>query len=167
MGTLGTIDFPLRLRETGRPDAGAAAIFRRAFHCEPPHDPRHFSAVYRSDGEAERVTGYVHFIPLESGIYLCGGLCVDSRAYRVLSQAQRDAVASQGSMARWLLRESIDALGPKQAVFAFTGDARSRRDAIALGFEPTASRYLLVQWHGADPAQRPDLIRRAVAIGPF
>jgi hypothetical protein len=163
---LGTT-FPFSIRETEQPDASAAAIFRRAFRCEPPAEPRHFSAILDRDGAVGEVVGYVHFIPFQPGIYLCGGLCVDARSYRGLSKATRDAVASHGSLARWLLAESIAALGPKEAVCAYTGDTRSRRDVLALGFEPTPYPYLLVKWHDAAPVRRLELLQAVAALGAF
>src|SRR5207245_370647 len=134
---------PFRLREIETALA-AAALFRRAFRTDPPSYPRHFVAVRFPD---EMIAGYVHFTEYEPAVYLCGGLCVDNRIYRLLSADQRAALARCGSLSRWLIDASIAALGVKRAVFAYTGDIRSRRDVFALGFAPTSSRFLLVQWH--------------------
>jgi len=142
------------------------SLFRRAFGGDPPSEPRHFVAIFR-EGIANRVVGYVHFSSFEPGIYLCGGLCVDSRTYRKLSGAQRAEVAARGSLSRWLLSESIAGLGAKEAVFAYTGDPRSRRDVMALGFVPTQSPYLLVQWHSSNLDARPSMVERVNALGPF
>ena len=140
-------------------------MFRRSFGGSPPDVPRHFVAI--PDSNRGLVAGYIHFRFFEPGVYLCGGLCVDSRIYRHLAAAERDSLAREGSLARWLSRESIAALGPKKAVFAFTGDTRSRRDAMALGFHATTYSFLLAQWHDISPAERLAVERRVAANGPF
>ena len=152
---------PVALREDDTAVA-ASALFRRAFGADPPTFPRHFLALRGGD-----VVGYVHYTAFEPGVYLCGGLCVDQRVYRALSPAQREALAARGSLSRWLLEASIAALGAKRAVFAYTGDTRSRRDVLALGFVPAAGRYLLAQWHEEAMAARATLVRRIEAQGPF
>ena len=70
----------------------------------------------------------------EPGVFLLGGLCVDPACYRLLSADERGMVAAEGSLARWLMRQSIERLRPTRAVFGYTGDTRSRRDTRALGF---------------------------------
>ncbi len=158
--------FPFAVREISRADAGASALFQRAFGAPPPDFPRHFIATLAADG-AERVVAYIHYTEFDAGVHLCGGLCVDTRVYRELDASTRGELARRGSLARWFIDESIAALGHNRAVFAYTGDARSRRDAFALGFEPTESKYLLVQWHGEPLATRASLVARIAAHGPF
>ena len=148
------IPFDVRETETAMP---AANLFKRAFKAEPPSYPRHFVAVRPGDG---MLAGYIHFTEFEPAVYLCGGLCIDSRVYRRLSAPERAALSRCGSLSRWLIDASIGALGNKRAVFAYTGDVRSRRDAFALGFVPAAGRFLLVQWHGEPEATRPALVAR-------
>jgi hypothetical protein len=162
---------PFRVQEIERPDSGSVALFQRAFKSPPPVEPRHFVAILqRKDGgeDVHRVGGYIHFSRFEDGVFLCGGLCVDSRLYRVLSRGERAEMARQGSLSRWLSLKSIASLGQRTAVFAYTGDRRSRRDALALGFETTRAPYLLVQWHDAIPdSSRAALVSRVEAHGPF
>jgi hypothetical protein len=160
------VGFPFSVREVDSPDGEAAALFQRAFRARPPNVPRHFVAMFAGP-DAERVAGYVHYMSFDDGVYLIGGLCVDARVYRKLDGAQRARVAGAGSLSRCLLEHSIAALGSKRAVFAYTGDTRSRRDAFALGFVPTGSRFLLVQWHDARVESRDELIRRVGLQGPF
>ena len=154
---------PFEVRET-ETASSATDLFRRAFRSAPPSDRRHFVALHSRD---LAVAGYVHYTEFEPGVYLCGGLCVDSRLYRRLSEAERAAMAEHGSLARWLSDNSIAALGAKRAVFAYTGDVRSRRDAFALGFVPTSGRFLLVQWHDEPEQSRDSLVRRVEHIGRF
>jgi hypothetical protein len=158
--------FPFAVREISRADPGASALFQRAFGAPPPDFPRHFIATLAADG-AERVVAYIHYTEFDAGVYLCGGLCVDSRAYRALDAPRRGEIARRGSLSRWFIDQSIAALGQIRAVFAYTGDVRSRRDAFALGYEPTESKFLLVQWHAEPLATRPSLVARVAAHGPF
>jgi hypothetical protein len=158
--------FPFTLREIATPDARVHALFQRAFGSPAPAEPRHFVALRRRE-DTEEVAGYIHFTAYEPGIFLCGGLCVDARLYRRLTTAQRGTVAAQGSLSRWLSDGSIAALGAKHAVFAFTGDRRSQRDAAALGFVPSGRPFLYVQWHDAPEALRADLLERVARLGPF
>jgi peptidoglycan/xylan/chitin deacetylase (PgdA/CDA1 family) len=155
--------FPLALREVATLDDDVADLFRRSFGSDPPDFPRHFVAR-DPDGQ---VVGYVHFTQQEPEVFLVGGLCVDFRAYRRMSNGERDVVALEGSISRWILSESIAALGSKRAVFAYTGNTMSRRDVLALGFVPASGRYLLVQWHGEPAGERPPLVSRITAAGAF
>lgn len=155
---------PFRLDRPERLDAGAAGVFVRAFGGAPPDFPHHFVARHRVSG---RTAAYVHYTSFQSGIYLCGGLCVDSRVYRLLSERERRLMAGQGSLARWISDRSIAALEDKLAVFAYTGDVRSQRDAAALGFEPARPPHLFVQWHAATAEQRQQLVEAVAAAGPF
>ena len=154
--------------EIDRPTEGVRELFRRSFHSVPPDEPRHFVALLEPSGRpGPETAGYVHFTQIESSVYLCGGLCVDARLYRTMTAAQRAMVAAVGSLSRWLSVEAIHGLGQKRAVFAYTGDARSRRDALAIGFVPTEYRHLFVQWHAEAEDRRGALIERIGALGPF
>ncbi len=156
------VAIPFHVRETDNASP-AARLFKHVFGADPPAYPRHFIAV-ADDGF---ISGYIHFTEFETAVYLCGGLCIDRSVYRRVPPPQRSAIAQHGSLSRWLIDASITALGAKRAVFAYTGDTRSRRDAFALGFVSTASRFLLVQWHDEPQRSRDDLVRRIEANGPF
>lgn len=155
---------PFEVAEVPRADAAIERLFRASFGGPPPDYPRHFAAR-RADGGA--AAGYVHLTVAEPGVFLIGGLCVDARAYRALTREQRAEVAGQGSLSRLLLARAIAQLGPKRAVFAYTGDVRSRRDCEALGFVPARPPYLIVQWHDEPAASREALVARVAALGPF
>lgn len=157
--------FPFACEELAVADSRVDSLFRRSFGAPAPSMPRHFVAypVARS----ESVVAYVHYIAYRPGLYLLGGLCVDSRVYKTLSPAERDHVAVEGSLARWTMKRSIALLGDKRAVFGYTGDARSRRDILALGFVLAAEPYLYVQWHSEQRASRPEVIAEVAALGPF
>ena len=164
VGSAGEALQAFEVRELEHP-APAAPLFRRSFGAEPPSIPRHFVAVPRFD--ADQVSAYVHFRECEPGVYLCGGLCVDTRVYRRMSAQTRTQLKSAGSLSRWLSDTSIGMLGRKRAVFAYTGNVRSRRDAFALGFELTGHPHLLVQWHDEPQAKRGELLSDVARLGPF
>jgi len=157
---------PFTLAELPRPDAEVERLFRRLFRAPAPDYPRHFVA-YHSEGADRRLAAYVHYTAPEPGVFLIGGLSVDASIYRRLSPEQREAVAREGSLSRWLLEESITALEGKRAIFAYTGDTRSRRDIEALGFARAAGAFLWVQWHAEPGEARAALIARIEALGPF
>jgi hypothetical protein len=157
--------FPFVVERVDDPDARIDALFAKCFGAAAPREPLHFTAVRA--GSPRRVAGYVHFLPYKPGIFLCGGLCVDSAIYRTLTPPERERVAQRGSLSRWLSEQSIALLESKQAVFAYTGDARSRRDAAALGFEPARAPHLFVQWHQAPAADRGGMVEDVARLGPF
>jgi hypothetical protein len=155
---------PFTFAEQPQLDIGAKALFVSAFGAPPPDFPIHFVARYRRTGAA---AAYVHYTEHLPGVYLCGGLCVDTPIYRQMSSVERNAVKERGSLSRWLLNESIKRLRRKSAVFAYTGNVMSQRDGLASGFIRTDHPHLIVQWHGAAPAIRPDLTARIAGLGPF
>lgn len=165
-GWLGTAAPPLPfiVDEIAEPDAHVDALFARCFGGPAPRLPFHYIARRRGDGS---VAGYVHYTRHEPGIYLCGGLCVDARVYRSLAVADRAAMQREGSLSRWMSRESIARLPDKKAVFAYTGNLMSIRDALALDFQRTTHQHLMVQWHAASAGEREGVLGRVAALGPF
>jgi hypothetical protein len=157
--------WPFSVAELERPDAGVERLFRKLFKAPPPDFPRHF-VVNCATAEGPRLAAYMHFTRHEPGVYLLGGLGIDVSVYRAIGAAARAEVARHDSLSRWFLREAITALGPKRAVFAYTGDTRSRRDAVAIGMVPVG-RYLFVQWHDEPEAARNALVLRVAALGAF
>jgi hypothetical protein len=157
--------FPFTLEETAQAGPEAERLFRRKFGAAPPDFPRHF--VARSRGETPAVAAYIHFTAAAPGVYLVGGLCVDTRIYRTLTREERERVAAAGSLSRWVIERSTRALGARRAVYAFTGNTLSVRDALALGYEPAHGKHLYVQWHGEPAAGRAALTERIAQLGPF
>lgn len=157
--------WPLSVAEVAEADAEVEALFRASFRAPPPDFPRHFVAVHQVNG-GKRLAAYMHFTVAEDDVYLLGGLCVRHATYRAMDPGTRSELARQGSLSRWFLHRAIEALGPKRAVFAYTGDTRSRRDALAIGMVE-AGQYLFVQWHDEPEAGREALVQRIDALGPF
>lgn len=156
---------PFELEELESADERVSVLFQKSFHTPPPSNPRHFIVLHRENRRS--IAAYVHYTVYESGVFLVGGLCVDPASYRLLTARERKSIATEGSLSRWLLKHSIERLGPKRAVFAFTGDTRSRRDTRVLGFVKAAEPYLIVQWHEQPVSTRPALIEKIVSLGPF
>lgn len=142
-------------------DEGTVALFAKSFTSAPPSSGLHFVARLT---RPSKVLGYVHYTNQAAGVFLCGGLCVDTSAYRVLRPKARTFLRQAGSLSRWLLSESIHQLPEKNAVFAYTGNTVSRRDCLAIGFRETEFPYLLVQWH-SPPSDK--LLRQIASLGPF
>lgn len=160
-----TPPLPFQLIEMSVPDDRVEALFLKSFRSPAPDTPRHFVAV--ADLDPTLAAAYVHYSIYQPGVFLLGGLCVDSSIYRRLSLEQRRAVASNGSLSRWVMQRSIDALGPKRAIFGYTGDRRSQRDSLALGFVSVLEPYLFAQWHDEPPGDRNALVAQVAALGPF
>lgn len=154
-----------RVIEMPAADDRIDALFRKSFGSPAPTMPRHFAAFANAD--PTRAAGYVHYTAYEPGVFLLGGLCVDSAIYRLLSDDQRQAIAGAGSLSRWLMQRSIAALGERRAIFGYTGDVRTRRDSAALGFVRVREPYLFAQWHDAPEDERDALVARVAALGPF
>jgi hypothetical protein len=154
---------PFTVEEIAGPDSAVHALFLRSFRVPAPDLPLHFIA--RSKNGA--VSGYVHYTRHETGVYLCGGLCVDVRAYKELGKGERSTMRAHGSLSRWLLQRSITLLPEKKAVFAYTGNVMSLRDGLASDFVATSHRHLIVQWHAVPLPERDAMISRIASIGPF
>ena len=144
----------------------AGELFRRCFHQPPPNYPRHYVARADSAGET-RTIGYIHYTPLEQ-VYLCGGMCIDDRAYRRLPSEHRAALKAAGGIAELMLRHTFAALSSAQAIFGYVGDTRSERVNLRAGFRHTGRPHLIVHWPRPLPeAQQRALIAKIAAIGPF
>ncbi len=156
----------VELEEVGSPDALLTQLFMRSFGGAPPSEPAHFAAFY-CEGRRRTACAYVHQTKYSPGVFLVGGLCVDTSLYRRMPPTVRRQIGEHGSLSRWLLARSIELLGPKRAVFAYTGSVLTRRDCDALGFISAAGPNLLVQWHDEPEVERKGLVRSVAALGPF
>ena len=158
------MSFPFTAMELPSADARVERLFRKSFHAAPPDYPRHFVAVTR---DGAHLGGYIHYTAFEPGVFLLGGLCIDSSVYRRLNRGERAAVAEQGSLCRWLSARSAELLGAKRAVFAHTGNVLSQRDAVALGYVEAAPPHLIVRWHDEPAAARAETVERVLRLGAF
>lgn len=150
-------------------DATALAgdLFRRRFGHPIPDYPRHFVLRCLDGGAAPRVVAYVHQLALNE-VYLCGGMCVDEGAYRLLPKPLFAAVKSEGGLATIVTRDSIAMLGDAPAVFGHVGEPRARQADLRTGFVDTDRPPLMVVWRAHLPAhEQRRLIDMVAAFGPF
>ncbi len=134
----------LRLHEIRDAEALAGELFRHCFKQPVPDHPRHYIASADILG-IERTIAYAHFTPLRN-LYLCGGLCIDDRAYRRLPAESRSALKAAGGIAEQLLRHSFHDLRDADAIFGYVGDIRAERIDLRVGFRHTGFPHLIVYW---------------------
>jgi hypothetical protein len=118
----------------------AAPLFRRKFGQEVPQFPRHFVALIGG-----HCAGYVHYSAWQ-GDYLCGGLCIDDRAYRALSPLQRTWVRDHGGIAEIMMRAAHAALTDGATIWGYIGDKQAEAVDRRVGFEKVAEPYLFAIW---------------------
>ena len=145
-------------------DAAATAgrLFRRKFGQEIPDFPRHFVAMIGG-----RCAGYVHYTAWQ-GDYLCGGLCIDDRAYRTLSNEQRGWLRERGGIAEIMMRHAHAALTDGATIWGYIGDKQAEAVDRRVGFEKVAEPYLFAIWRkpiSEDGKRR--RIAEAVKLGGF
>jgi len=145
----------------------ARPIFQRRFRSDPPEEPCHVVAFHREAG-IERPLCYVHFTPMPDYM-LGGGACVDDRVIRAMPRSDREAVAHAGGPYHLTLAWAVRHFAPRTpAIFGYCGDVRAERVDLAVGFEKTPYRHLLVYWtRDLDDAERRRLVELAHAHGPF
>jgi hypothetical protein len=144
----------------------AGDLFRRSFRAEPPATPHHYVARAAIDGQM-RTIGYVHYERLDD-MYLCGGMCMDERAFRRLSAEQRAALRAAGGVAEQMLRCTFAKLAHAKAIFGYVGDRRAERVDLRVGFRHTGLPHLIVHWPAPLPAsERRARVARVARLGPF
>jgi hypothetical protein len=150
----------------------AGELFMKSFGHPIPDYPRHFVLVYSPPPGAgdttPRVVAYVHQSPYEE-VYLCGGMCVDERAYRRLPKELFAQVREQGGLATIVTRDSMAMLGDAPASFGHVGEPRARAADLRTGFVDTGHEHLMVMWLKPDlpERERQRLVALAHAHGPF
>ena len=160
----------LRTWEVNDARAVAGELFKRSFGHEVPDFPRHFVLVHSPEagsGEAPSVVAYVHQTSRE-GYSLCGGMCVDERAYRRFPKWLFEAARDQGGLATIVTRESVEMLGDCAAVFGHVGEPRARAADLRTGFVDTGREHLMVIWRKPlGDAEKASLVEAVEALGPF
>jgi peptidoglycan/xylan/chitin deacetylase (PgdA/CDA1 family) len=161
----------LRTWEVNDAQRVAGELFRRAFNHEVPGYPRHFVLVHSREpgsGEPPEVVAYVHHTAREGGVYLCGGMCVDERAYRRFPRWLFEAARDQGGLATIVTRDSVDLLGDCTAVFGHVGEPRARAADLRTGFIDTDREHLMVIWRKAfAESEKRRLVDEVAALGSF
>ncbi len=134
------LDQTIRVVEINEAKALAGPLFRRKFGQEIPDFPRHFVAMI-----GETCAGYVHYSAWQ-GDYLCGGLCIDDRAYRSLSPLQRAWLREHGGIAEIMMRAAHEALTDGATIWGYIGDKQAEAVDRRVGFEKVAEPYLFAIW---------------------
>jgi hypothetical protein len=162
-----------RLRTWEVNDARMVAndLFQRAFHYDVPDYPRHFVLVHSPEPGSDKppeVVAYVHQTARGAGVYLCGGMCVDERAYRRFPKWLFDAVREEGGLATIVTRDSVAMLENWVAVFGHVGEPRARAADLRTGFVDTDREHLMVIWsESLSDADKRRLVAEVAAMGPF
>ncbi|HLX25273.1 MAG TPA: hypothetical protein VKR38_18130, partial [Usitatibacter sp.] len=149
----------------------AGALFKKSFGHDIPEMAHHYVLVYSPPAGSEdtqpRVVAYVHQLPKE-GFHLCGGMCVDERAYRAFPKWIFEQVRDAGGLATIVTSDSMRMLGESPASFGYVGDIKARAADLRTGFEDTGIERLMVKWLKPlpDDAKR-RMIERATALMPF
>ncbi len=144
----------------------AGKLFLQKFKHHIPDYPRHFIAFYEPSPDLRTTVGYVHFSPFEN-VFLGGGMCVDTAAYRRMSPEQMRNIREVGSLAEYMLRNTFDLLGPCAAIFGSVGDATARVVDLRAGFVDTGVPHLMVVWRDVTESEKPAVLAKVAALGSF
>jgi hypothetical protein len=154
----------LSVVEVDQPSSTVREMFSRLFNASVPDFPRHFEARYLP---AQTSVGYVHFTALDD-VYLCGGLCLDTRAYKQMPASDRARIGQAGGIAEIMLRACFSDLTDKQAVFGYCGDLKALRVDLRAGFQKLDHPYLLVRWtREMTEGMKASLTESVHRLGPF
>jgi hypothetical protein len=152
----------IRIEELSEASAIAGPLFLRKFGQNIPDFPRHFVAMI-----GDSCAGYVHYTAWQ-GDYLCGGLCIDERAYRALSVEQRHWVRQRGGIAEIMLRHAHAALGDAATIWGYVGDKQAEAVDRRVGFEKVAEPYLFAIWRtNISDTEKQSRVAEVQKIGPF
>jgi len=145
-------------------------LFRRRFNTPSfPDIPRHFVAFYKTDEKTMLPIGYVHQTPWEN-CYLCGGLVIDDRRYRLIPAAHRRVIREAGGIAEYLQRESFAAIRDENtvAIWGLVGDKLAEQVDLRVGFVHTGVPYLMVVWlKSLSEEEKAIWIQKAATLGLF
>ena len=149
----------------------AGELFRKSFGHDIPDMAHHYVLVYSppagSDDVQPRIVAYVHQLPKE-GFHLCGGMCVDERAYRTFPKWLFGQVRDAGGLATLVTSDSMQMLGDSPAAFGYVGDSKARAADLRTGFVDTGIDLLMVKWLKPLPEEeKRRLVERAAALMPF
>ena len=156
------LDQTVRIDELNEAATIAGPLFRRKFGQEIPDFPRHFVAMIGGT-----CAGYVHYTAWQ-GDYLCGGLCIDDRAYRTLSAEQREWLRERGGIAEIMMHHAHTALADGATIWGYIGDKQAEAVDRRVGFEKVAEPYLFAIWRKpiSEDGKRRRIVE-AVKLGAF
>jgi hypothetical protein len=148
--------------------AFAADLFRHKYQAEIPDFPHHVVAFWKRDDGSFETASYVHFTDC-GDILLAGGGATSGAVIRRMPAAQREALSAYGGLMLATLRYGFARWGQgRDAVFTCCGDARALETTPKVGFEETATQYLLVRWMRAlSDRRKAELTAKAKSFMPF
>lgn len=145
----------------------AGDLFAKCFKAPIPDFPKHFVLVFKDDNNEQHTLGYVHFTKHQN-MYLGGGMCVNTAALRLLPKTHRNQLNQQGGVAYTMLSEAVHQLNDCVAVFGYVGHKGAYKIDLAVGFEQTQYRHLIVYWkQPLTTEQQQQTIEEAHKVGPF
>lgn len=159
--------FKINLVEVEDAEPLAGALFKRCFNDNLPNYPKHFVLLAENNQNQTLTLGYVHF-KLHQNMYFGGGMCVNSRALRLLPKGLRNELNQHGGVAFYMLSEAVEQLNDCDAVFGYVGHKGAYKIDLAVGFEKTEHKHLIVYWKKPlSPTERKKTIQQAFEFGPF
>ena len=157
----------INLLEVDNAEPLAGQVFKRSFNELIPNFPKHFVLLANNDKDQALTLGYVHFTQHEN-MYLGGGMCVNNRALRHLPQTVRREFSEHGGVAFYMLSESVKKLKGCDAVFGYVGHKGAYKIDLAVGFEQTEYKHLIVYWKtDVNKEKQQQIIQSAYQFGPF
>jgi len=144
-------------------------LFIRKFGTVGPRVPRHIVAFYRAEGDGRlHVAAFSHMMAYR-GVLLSGGSCTDGQVVRLMSEEERAAVATRGSIYSMILHYAFSRFSEDcEAFFGYSADSRAIDVALTSGFVPTPNPRLFANWHRSlDSTRKSELQEMVEAIGPF
>jgi hypothetical protein len=162
-----SIDDIIRVEEVADAEFFIGDLFRRRFHSDPPDYPRHFVAFYQPVRSRLETVGFVHYLRFEDS-YLCGGLVIDDRRYRLMPTEHRKVIKAAGGIAEKMLRVTFARLAEAPAIWGYVGDVLAEKVDLRAGFRHTTHRHIMVFWNRELPAEEKEQrLARVAALGPF
>jgi len=160
-------DISIHLLEVGDAEPLAGPLFMRSFNQRIPNFPKHFVLLATNEQCQSITLGYVHFTKFQN-FYLCGGMCVNTRALRHIPKYLRAEMNELGGVAYHMLSKSINSINDCDVIFGHVGHKGAYKIDLAVGFEETGFPHLLAYWKTelTDEEQN-QVIRTARAFEPF
>jgi len=161
------VDDLLRVEEVRDAEYFIGELFRRQFASPPPDYGRHFIALYRPSRSTLAAIGYFH-CTIADDLWLCGGVIEDDRALGRMPAPHRHELETSGGVRSRLIHAVVAKFARAPAFWAYAGEGSVRDAFAAARFATAAPPHLMVRWNAdLTGEQRQDLVRRAIALGPF
>jgi hypothetical protein len=171
----------LRIFRSADAESLAGALFRERFRAPfpvprdrcglpiptPPEAWRQYVAQYTWPGGEPETVGFCNWIR-HGDVYLEGGMCVKTDAYRRMPKEHFQECRRQGGIAQMMMAAAARELNDAVAWFGYCGDAKALAVDLRAGYEPTKHRHLIVRWfRSVPPEERERLVDEIARIGPF